>query len=214
MSMPKADFWDSRFTQDEHAYGTRASRLLIGYRELLPETGLAFVPGAGQGRDAVFLAKCGLHVEAADFSEQGLASAQSLAEAAGVKIEARHLDLISWDWPTETYDVIAANFFHFPSEIRRPLHRNMLGALKPGGMLFLECFSRDQQAYQGPNGSGGPPEADMLPTRADIETDFEAATLFSIWSGVEHLSEGPYHTGLAALIRAIYTKPERDHDAG
>lgn len=209
MGMPPADFWNGRFSEEAHAYGTRASRLLTGYRDLLPGTGLALVPGAGQGRDAVFLAKCGLQVQAADFSELGLARAQSLAETAGVEIETRHLDLISWDWPTDTYDVIATNFFHFPSEIRRPLHRNMFKALKPGGTLYLECFSRDQLAYQQSHQSGGPPEADMLPTRADIETDFADASVFSIWSGAEHLNEGPYHTGLAALIRAIYTKPER-----
>lgn len=210
MGMPPADFWNGRFSQEAHAYGERASRLLTGYRDHLPATGLAFVPGAGQGRDAVFLATCGLQVQAADFSKQGLARAQSLAEKAGVEIEPLHLDLIEWDWPTDAFDVIAANFFHFPSEIRRALHQNMLEALKPGGVLFLECFSRDQLAYQETQQSGGPPEADMLPTRADIEADFCSATPIALWSGVEHLNEGPYHTGLAALIRAIYTKPKTE----
>lgn len=210
MGMPSADFWNARFSQDEHAYGERASRLLSGYRDLLPETGLAFVPGAGQGRDAVFLAQCGLQVQAADFSKPGLARAQTLAEKAGVKIEPRLLDLITWDWPTNSYDVIAANFFHFPSDIRRTLHHNMLTALRSGGVLFLECFSRAQLAFQDTHQSGGPPEADMLPERADIETDFASARAFAIWDGVEQLNEGPYHTGLAALIRAIYIKPETD----
>lgn len=210
MGMPSADFWNGRFSEDEHAYGERPSRLLTGYRDLLPDTGLALVPGAGQGRDAVFLAQCGLQVQAADFSKQGLTSAQSLAKKAGVEIAALHLDLVTWDWPTDAFDVIAANFFHFPSEIRRPLHQNMLSALKPGGVLFLECFSRDQLAYQETHQSGGPPEADMLPTRADIEADFASARALAIWDGVEQLNEGPYHTGLAALIRAIYTKPETE----
>ena len=41
-----------------------------------------------------------------------------------------------------------------------------------------------------------------------IRADFAAAEEISVMSGVEYLTEGPYHHGPAALLRAVFRKPE------
>ena len=56
--IPK-DFWNARFGEQGFAYGERASRLLLAFRDLLKPGQRALVPACGEGRDAVFLAECG-----------------------------------------------------------------------------------------------------------------------------------------------------------
>lgn len=209
MSQPiPAEFWDARFGEADLAYGERASRLLIGFRDLLPTSGRALVPGAGQGRDAVYLAECGLDTLAVDLSPVGLQRAEALAAARGVTLKTQQADLAEWDWPEGEIDVIAAMFFHLPSQLRKTVHARMVAALKPGGLLFLECFTREQLDFQKRYQSGGPHDADMLPTADDIRAELAGAEPYSFVTGVEHLTEGPYHTGPAALLRVVYRKPE------
>ncbi len=209
MSQPiPADFWDARFGEANLAYGERASRLLIGFRDLLPASGRALVPGAGQGRDAVFLAECGLDVLALDLSSVGLQRAEALAAKRGVTLKTQQADLAVWDWPEGEIDVIAAMFFHLPPALRPVLHGKMVAALKPGGLVFLECFTREQAEFQKTHQSGGPPDPLMMPEPEEIRADFSAAHPYAFWTGVEHLTEGPYHTGPASLLRAVYRKPE------
>ena len=200
------EFWNDRYGEDGYAYGTRPSRLLLGWRDLLPAGGRALVPGAGQGRDAVFLAQSGLDVLAVDLSPVGLAVAERLARAADVTLETRVVDLLDWDWPQGAYDVIAAMFLHMPSAHRTPLHHRMIDALRPGGLIFLEGFTTEQIDFQQDYNSGGPPNVDMLFEPEDVLEDFDGMEPVAIWGGTEHLTEGQYHQGPAALLRAIFRK--------
>ena len=205
--IPK-EFWNARFSEADYAYGERASRLLLGFRDLFRPGQRALVPACGQGRDAVFLAECGLDVTAVDISAAGLEKTAGLAAARGVSVTCVEADLAAWDWPQAEYDVVAAMFLHVPSAFRPVLHAKMLGALKPGGHVFLEGFLPEQIDWQKSHNSGGPPVPDMLFVPDDIRADFASAEPVSFLTGIETLSEGPYHNGPAALIRAVFRKPE------
>lgn len=174
-------------------------------------SGKAMVPACGEGRDAVFLAILGFDVTAIDFSSAGLEKTRKLAERHGVKVETVEADLMEMNFPKDAYDVIVSNFVHMPSAYRPLYHANLKVALKPGGFLFLEGFRRDQIRFQKQHQSGGPPDVDMLFYPPDIQNDFEGLTEFAFWSGVETLSEGQYHTGPAALLRAVYKKQENSN---
>lgn len=209
MSQPiPAEFWDTRFGEAGFAYGDRPSRLLLAFQDTLTSGGAALVPGSGEGRDAVFLARCGLDVLAVDLSPVGVEKTQALAAREGTALRAEVADLSAWDWPEERFDVIAAMFLHMPQDLRAVLHSRMFAALKPGGRIFLEGFTTDQLAFQKRYNSGGPPVFDMLFEDNMIRADFAAGEPLAFWTGVEHLTEGPYHTGPAALLRAVYRKPE------
>lgn len=200
------EFWNARYSEEGFAYGERASRLLLGWRDMLPAGGDALVPACGEGRDAVFLAQCGLNVTAVDISPAGLAKTTALAQSRGVSLTCVEADLAEWAWPRGTVDVLVANFLHVPGPARRPLHHRMLAALKPGGVLFLEGFTPEQIEFQQVYQSGGPPVADMLFDPEDILDDFAAVEALAFWTGTEHLTEGKYHRGPAALIRAVFRK--------
>lgn len=205
--IPK-EFWNARFSEAGYAYGDRASRLLLAFRDLLRPGQRALVPACGQGRDAVFLAECGLYVTAVDLSTAGLERTAELAAARGVSVTCIEADLSQWDWPQAEYDCIAAMFLHVPSAFRPTLHAKMLSALKPGGHVFLEGFLPEQIEWQKSHNSGGPPVPDMLFAPDDIRADFSSAEPVSLMTGIETLAEGPYHTGPAALLRAVFRKPE------
>ncbi len=199
-------FWDDRYGTDELAYGARASRLLMSYADKFAGGGSALVPACGQGRDAIFLAKSGLDVTGVDFSTLGLMKARKLAERFGAQVNWIEADLTQWDWPEAEYDVIANSFVHMQPEALAKFHDKCLAALKPGGLLFIEGFTPQQLDYQKSHNSGGPQDADMLFTEQSLGLDRDSCDMLSLWKGVEHLEEGKYHTGPAALLRAVFSK--------
>ncbi|GGB72820.1 class I SAM-dependent methyltransferase [Henriciella pelagia] len=204
--LPKS-FWDDRFSGEDFAYGDRASRLLMAWRDVIEETGgTALVPACGEGRDAVFLARLGLDVTAVDMSDLGLAKTEALAECHGVKVRTVEANLFEWDWPEAGFDIVASMFAHMPPHARPKLHALYARTLKPGGLLFMEGFSPEQIAYQERYQSGGPADVEMLYAAGMIQADFETLESLAFWTGVETLSEGKYHTGPAALLRAVFRK--------
>lgn len=210
MSVPASptDFWNARYSEEGSAYGERASRLLLGFQDLLQPGQRALVPACGEGRDAVFLAQCGLDVTAIDMSATGLARTAELAAKHGVSVTCVEADLSKWDWPETAFDCVAAMFAHMPPGFRPVLHAKFLTALKPGGHIFLEGFLPEQAAYQKSHNSGGPREPAMLFDPDTIRADFSEAEAVSFLTGIETLTEGVYHNGPAALLRAVFRKPE------
>ena len=204
--IPK-EFWDARFSEDGFAYGDRPSRLLLGWSDLIASNcKTALVPASGQGRDAVFLAELGLDVTAIDISPVGLERTAELAARKGVSVKTIEADLFAWAWPKAGFDLVASMFAHMPSAVRPNLHSLYSKSLAPGGFVFLEGFTKDQICYQEKYQSGGPPDVDMLYSAEDIRSDFEGLREESLLTGIERLEEGPYHTGPAALLRAVFTK--------
>jgi 2-polyprenyl-3-methyl-5-hydroxy-6-metoxy-1,4-benzoquinol methylase len=50
----------------------------------------------------------GHRVVATDIAEEGIAKARTLADARGVSVEFRHLDLQGWQWPEAEFDAVVA----------------------------------------------------------------------------------------------------------
>lgn len=205
-------FWDQRYSEEGYAYGEQPCRLLLGWSDLLPDEGEAFVPACGEGRDAVFLARAGLEVLAVDQSASGLDKGRALAKASGVSVTWQQADLNAWTWPKNRFDVIAASYFHVPEGARRKLHRALYAALKPGGLLFLEGFSKEQIEFQQEFQSGGPTDLSMLFDAEDLFDDFEEAEPLTSQMGTDYLNDGPHHQGPAAVLRMIFRKPDEDED--
>ena len=83
--------------------------------------------------------------------------------------------------------------------VHRTAHRRLASALKPGGHLFLEAYSQEQLAY----GTGGPPNAKLLYTLADLREDFSDLEIVELERLETEIHEGRYHTGLASVVRLI-----------
>ena len=203
----QAEFWDERYRGEDFSFGTEPNAFLASQAHYLKPGMRVLVPGDGEGRNGVWLAKQGLAVDTVDASSVGVAKAQALARARGVRIGTQIADLLDWDWPRERYDIVAALYIHFFDADRPRMHRAMLDALKPGGLIIFEAFRTEQLEYQKIHGSGGPRTADMLCSRAKLESDFAATKFLLLEEADVGLNEGHRHKGTAAVIRAVVQKP-------
>lgn len=198
-------FWDQRFAEPGYKYGTAPNAFLAAEARRLPATARVLVPGDGEGRNGVWLAGQGHRVQAVDSSAVGLAKARALAADAGVAdryatVLADLADLPAWQPAADSLDAVVLVYTHLPSALRRQVHRAAAAGLVPGGWLLLEAFHPKQLGYT----SGGPRDADMLPTPADIAMDLDGLlTPLLAWDGETVLDEGPGHQGPAWVTRWI-----------
>jgi cyclopropane fatty-acyl-phospholipid synthase-like methyltransferase len=193
------DFWNERFSEPGYAYGTDANTFLITEAQRLQPGMRVLVVGDGEGRNGVWLAQQDLAVTSVDYSAAGVERARQLAAERGVTLDILCTDMNDWRWPTAHFDAVVSIFVHFPSAMSPALLARMLTALKPGGVLILEAFSKEQLDYP----SGGPPVEDALFSADLLLEDFAAADIELCREQVVRLDEGKYHVGPAAVVRLI-----------
>ena len=198
------DFWEQRYSEKGWAYGTEPNVFLSAQGAHLKPGMKVLVAGDGEGRNGVWLAQHGLDVLSVDYSSAGLRKARELAIAKGTRLNTECVDLTRWRWPVAAFDVVVSIYLHFAPDVRTVMHRAMLQALKPGGMLILEAFNKNQLQYK----SGGPPVAAMLYSGDELRADFTGAHIEILEEEVAELNEGKYHVGPGAVLRLILRKPE------
>jgi SAM-dependent methyltransferase len=138
--------WDRRYRAREFVLGEEANLFLRRYIRHLPK-GKALDIAAGEGKNAVFLARHGFEVDAVDISPIGLAKAKRLAKQAGVRIHPCLADLDRFLIPAEQYDLIADFYF-----LSRRLIPRIKRGLRKGGRVIFETYLIDQRDL----GTGGP----------------------------------------------------------
>jgi 2-polyprenyl-3-methyl-5-hydroxy-6-metoxy-1,4-benzoquinol methylase len=200
-------FWDERYAQPGYTFGEAPNAFLAAQRGLVTPNMRAFLPGDGDGRNGVWLAERGANVTTLDASKIGVHKAKLLAAERGVTIDAQLGDLDTWVWPQATFDFIASIYVHFPSAQRPRMHRRMISALKPGGLLILEGYTPRQLMYRTRGTRGGPSDPDMLFEPEELEVDFAAAEILHLEEVVSELAEGARHVGTSAICRLVARRP-------
>lgn len=194
--------WDKRFSGEDFAYGTDPNDFLREQAGKLP-VGETLSLAEGEGRNAVFLAGLGHKVSALDSSKVGLEKARMLAKQNGVEIETVHADLATYVLAKNRWDVIVSVFCHLPPDLRRKVHGQIAGALRPGGYLILEAYTPRQLEYK----TGGPPNAAMMMSM-DILRDEVTGLEFDIAQEVvRDIREGTFHNGTGATVQLLARKP-------
>ncbi len=205
MSDNPNQFWNQRFTNagDDYLFGTEPNGFLKSQKGLLKPGMNALAVADGEGRNGVFLAACGVDVLSIDFSPVALQKAEKLAASKGLAIQTQEVDLYTWDWPVETFDLVAAIFIQFSSAADRPgVFANIKGALKPGGLLLLQGYRPEQLTY----GTGGPPVAENMYTEDILRDGFGDMEITHLHSHDDEVDEGPGHSGMSALIDMVAWK--------
>jgi cyclopropane fatty-acyl-phospholipid synthase-like methyltransferase len=203
------DFWNERYSAEAFAYGEAPNEYLVSQQDRFHPGMRALVPGDGEGRNGVWLAEQGLDVVTVDLSDVGHEKANRLAARRNVSITTVHADLTTWTWPVAEFDVVVSIFLHLPSSIRPRLHRAMLYALRPGGLLVIEAFRPEQLAYKEKYGSsGGPPVEDMLFTAEMLREDFSGADVVELATVDVDMGENGPHSGLTAVVRGVFRRPD------
>jgi SAM-dependent methyltransferase len=195
--------WNARYGASPGMFGWAPNEFLTEQAHRLRPGMRALALGDGEGRNGVWLARQGLEVTALDWSATGMAHAAELAAREGVALTTVVADATAWDWPEAAFDLVAWIFVHLPPEDRAKACAGVRRALKPGGLLVLECFSPAQEGRR----SGGPREAALLWTRAIVEAEFPGFAVLALLEGAVRLDEGPKHQGLAEVVRAVLRAP-------
>jgi len=116
---------------------------LVAHRARLPASGHALDVACGRGRHALWLARHGFETTAIDRDPQAVAALNARARAEGLTLSATAMDIESGvaALGEAVYDVVVA--VHY---LHRPLFPALLAALRPGGVLVYETFTRAQAA--------------------------------------------------------------------
>lgn len=114
---------------------------LTGHAALLPASGDALEIACGRGRHALWLAARGLRVTAVDRDEEAIAVLSATAHERALPLAAHVDDLerAGVDLGRDVYDVIVG--VHY---LHRPLFPALVAALRKGGLLIYETFTRAQ----------------------------------------------------------------------
>ncbi|MGD8908141.1 MAG: methyltransferase domain-containing protein [Chromatiales bacterium] len=137
--------WDSR--HGDLRKQPRVAEVLAQNRHLLPPKGCALELACGLGGNALLLAEQGLEVSAWDISPVAIRRLQEIALMRGLnnlQAEVRDIELVPP--PSSSFDVIVVSYYLEPA-----LAPRIAAALKPGGLLFYQTFTRIAVGGEGPS---------------------------------------------------------------
>lgn len=195
------DFWNERYSSEEFAYGEAPNAFFAEELKKL-KPGKILFPAEGEGRNAVFAATLGWEVTAFDPSIEGQKKAQILANKYNTEIDYQIAGYEDVAFQSEYFDCIVLIFAHMHPLKRTEYHKKLTKYLKPGGTLLLEGFSKKQIKKN----TGGPQNVDMLFSAEELQNDFNNLTQVTIREKEVTLDEGPFHQGIASVIRIVGSK--------
>lgn len=135
-------FWDERYRQHgQHGSvwsGQPNPQLVAEASDLAPASALDV--GAGEGADAVWLARRGWRVTAVDISSVALARAAAAVQddpETATRITWLHQDLTVSPPPAGTFDLVTAQYLHLPAPQRDGVYSRLAASVAPGGTLLI-----------------------------------------------------------------------------
>jgi SAM-dependent methyltransferase len=195
------EMWNQRYSKEEYVYGVTPNDFLKQNAHLMPK-GRVLCVADGEGRNSVYLTEQGWEVTAVDISEAGVAKGRALAESRNVAVDAQVADIMDFDLGIECWSGVVSIFAHMPKTVRRDLHKCLIDALSPGGIFILEAYTPDQIG----RGTGGPGNAEMMMTAADLQRELAPLEIIHSLETVREIVEGPGHTGMGAVVQVIARK--------
>ena len=155
--------WDERYREAEPP---GAVRVLMENSHLLPASGEALDLACGLGGNALLLAQAGLRTWAWDISPLAIERLNAAASAAGLPLSAEVRDVLAAPPSALSFDVIIVSRF-----LERDLCPALMAALRPGGLLFYQTFTRDKAV------PGGPVNPDFLLAENELLRLFDGLRL-------------------------------------
>jgi SAM-dependent methyltransferase len=159
-------------------------RWLVDSRRVLPKSGEALDLACGSGRHAIWLAEQGFRTVAVDRDAAAIDTLQKEAARRGLSIRTFVIDLENGErfLKPDSFDLIVG--IHY---LHRPLFPSIVSALRPGGVLVYETFTRAQAARGKPTNPAfllEPGElvelVQPLEVLASREGDFESRMIASV----------------------------------
>ena len=134
------DFWDERYRSAQRIWSGDPNPQLVTEVAGRPP-GRALDAGSGEGADAIWLARQGWAVVAADISgvalERAAQHARDAAPAVADRIEWRQVDLLASPPGPDSFDLVSAQFMQMPPEPRTRLFTALIASVRVGGTLLV-----------------------------------------------------------------------------
>lgn len=136
--------WNAHWAEADADVAVPAE-VLAANLHLLPASGRALDLACGLGGNALALARHGLITEGWDLAAAAVAALARVAEARRLPLAARCRDVLQAPPGPGQWDVIVCSRF-----LDRGLCPALAAALKPGGLLFYQTFTRLRPTPGGP----------------------------------------------------------------
>jgi SAM-dependent methyltransferase len=158
-----AEAWDARYRASELVWSAGPNQFVESeLGDVSP--GRALDLAAGEGRNAIWLARRGWQVTAVDFSQAGLDKGRILGE--GLDVEWVCADATTWRGEA-SYDVCLVAYLQLVADERRAAVRNAYESVRTGGTLLWVCHDLTNHTQ----GVGGPTDPAVLMTAEDVLAD-------------------------------------------
>lgn len=158
--------WDTRYREKSSLWsGKPNATLLAEVAGLRPGTALDV--GAGEGADAIWLARQGWTVTGVDFSAVGLERAAAHASEAGVQVTWLCEDVFDWQPARHAFDLVTVHFLHLAQPERRQVYGKLADAVAPDGTLLVVAHHPSDLQTRVPR----PPTPERFFTGDDLAAD-------------------------------------------
>ena len=199
MVVMDAEAWNERYRTSELVWSADPNQFVEAELAELPP-GRALDLAAGEGRNAIWLARRGWQVTAVDFAKAALDKGRELA--GGLPVEWVCGDATTWR-EDASYDVSVVAYLQLPADERRAANRNAFTALRPGGTFLLVAHDSTNLA----EGTGGPQDQDVLMTAQDVLADLDGESFEVVRAGRVSRevvqADGGHRTAYDALVRLV-----------
>lgn len=135
--------YDERYRTTKDIFGREPEEMICRHELLLDRSAPVLDVGAGQGRNALYLARQGLHMEALDPSPAAIEMIRTVADAEGLAVRTHLAGFESFAAEAESYSgVLLIGLIPMLSweQIAR-LTESIERWLRPGGLLFVTAFT-------------------------------------------------------------------------
>ena len=194
-----AEAWDERYAATELVWSAGPNQFVEAECADLPP-GSALDLAAGEGRNAIWLARRGWRVTASDFSQVALDKGRQVA--GDVDIAWVCADATTWA-TDERFDLVVVAYLQLSADERRAAVRNAFASLAAGGTLLVVAHDSKNLT----EGHGGPQDASVLYTADDVLADLDGAAYDVVRADtVERrvpLPDGGEATALDSLLRLV-----------
>jgi SAM-dependent methyltransferase len=195
--------WDRRYAGTELIWTAEPNRFVEAELRDLPP-GRALDLGAGEGRNAVWLAGRGWQVTAVDFSAVGLDKGRQLAAGRGVSVDWVHADVLGYQPEAGAFQLVLIAYLHVPAAGLTGVLRGAVRALAPGGTLLVVGHDVDNLT----EGAGGPQDPAVLYTPELITGSLDGLTVLQAGQVRRPLLTGDSgKQAVDTLVRAIRDTP-------
>jgi len=212
--------FDDRYRTTADLFGSTPDRIIEMYAALMNPSLPVLDVGAGQGRNAFYLARWGYTVDAVEPAEAGAAAISAEAERGGIPIRVHRHGFEDLDGATDGFAGVL--LIGMTQVLSHDAIATLVESVKrwtaPRGLIFVTAFTVDDSRYAlherewskiGRHSFAGPD--------GEIRTYFEPDELKSLFDGYKaiHYREGlgPEHSHgdgpseRHALVEAVFRKP-------